>query len=168
MAIILKELDNMDFRKLLLYSICFLFYISCEKRFEVDIDGNVRSKQFHLEGNTLTVEAYCVSRVFFYITIRNEHQFEQQGAILFYPDSLDIVFKNRKILYESLNAGSKGGERILDNPISLTKHKSFVILFTQDDPPPFPGDTIILKDMGYLYRNGKRIDIGDVNIVIKK
>jgi hypothetical protein len=157
----------MDFRKIFLCSLCFFCCVGCEKRFEVDIDGNVRSKQFHFEGSVLNIEAYCVSRVFFYITISSEQQYEQQDTMLFYPYSLDIVFKNTKIPYKVYD-GNDRSKDISDNPISLKKYKSIVISFHINDPIPFPGDTIILKDMGYLHCKGERINIGDIDIVIKK
>ena len=141
--------------------------MGCEKRFEVDIDGNVRTKTINLECSTLTIEAYCVSRVFFYITISNEPKGEQPCTVLFYPDLLNIIFKNTKIPYESIADKNDRTKSILDNPIDFGKHKAFVISFHINDPLPQKGDTIMLEDMGYLYSQGKRIEIGDIIITIK-
>ena len=144
--------------------ICFLSIGACEKRFEVDIDGNVRTKTIDLESSTLTIETYCVSRVFFFITIRSEPKDMQQSHIFFYPDAFNIMFKDMKIPYEIYD--KEKPKEIFDNPISLDRYKYFEIQFHINTPLPLKGDAIILEDNGYLYHKDKRIDIGNIIITI--
>ena len=89
----------MDSKKIFIL-IIGLFCISCEKKFEVYIDGTVSTKQMHLECGTMTIEAYCLSRVFVFVTIHNDQKDTFPCMITFYPDLCRIIFKTVEIPYK--------------------------------------------------------------------
>jgi len=159
MVTILKKQLNMDFKKMVVILLGGCFFIGCERNFPININGDKKAETIRFDCGTITITSYCASRVFFNILL----DFELSGLTYINPDSIVIEFNDEKIIHSF-----KDYENDFSNaPVKVTENNKYRISFHINDPVPRPGDTIYVKDLGFLYCNNKRVNMGEISLIIK-
>lgn len=142
----------------LLISIGILL-VSCEKKINMNIDGSTQSKDFRFECGVLSVNSYCVSRVYFYV----DFNCILSDDICIDRELMLIQYSNKAIEYELRD---KNNDVITDKEVILRNNQKYRVYFHINNPLPAKGDTITIKNNGYLSCKNGHNHIGDINIII--
>ncbi|MBK7480626.1 MAG: hypothetical protein IPI69_13520 [Bacteroidales bacterium] len=152
----------MDFKKRILsvfITVQLLIITSCYKQYYLEINGSKQTKVVEFSCGKIEIVAYCVSRSMFFI----KHNYNLNKQSKFYRDSLTVEYAGEIIPYEIFGKDGKIDKSVIE----INNGEDYEIQFAIKNPLVNDGDTITIKDLGYLYCDNQRVNIGTISLIVR-